>query len=78
LFLGQAVDEIDKETDQKIASGEVPENEFSRFARNGQALAQPCLGVAVLKRELRICGEGGFAKNCMPLSGLKTLKLKVT
>jgi len=34
------------------------------FAPRGKALARPCLGVAVLKTELRICGEAGFAKHC--------------
>jgi hypothetical protein len=29
-------------------------------------LAQRWLGVAVLKRDLQICGEGGFAKHSLP------------
>jgi hypothetical protein len=39
-------------------------NSVSSFAQSGKAQAQPCLGVAVLKRVVHVCGEAGFAKDC--------------
>jgi hypothetical protein len=49
----------------KIAGELTPATRVSSFTRSGKAPAQPCLGVAVLKRELCVCGEAGFAKYCI-------------
>ena len=47
-----------------VAGSKMQARVFLSSAPKGKARAQPYLGVAVLKRELCICGESGFAKDC--------------
>jgi hypothetical protein len=49
---------------RKIGERATPETAVSGFAKSDKASVQPHLGVAVLKRKLCNCGEGGLAKNC--------------
>lgn len=46
----------------KITGQVAPAIAVSSFVQSGKASSQPCLGVALLQRELCICGESGFAK----------------